>query len=204
MLESRKLSVFSFFLSFFIIIPLFVFAEEITLTTYYPSPYGSYNELQLYPHTTTTTCNSNARGTLYYDDATNQVMFCKQTAPSTYSWQAVGGGMPSGTIVMWSGSIASIPSGWYLCNGANSTPDLRNRFVIAAGSTYAVGATGDGSIPAHVHSINESKRGGYAGNNEFYTVAIGGGSPTTLDTNSTGSGTANIAVYYALAYIMKS
>ena len=43
-------------------------------------------------------------------------------------------GVPSGVIVMWSGSIATIPSGWYLCNGANGTPDLRNRFVVAAGT----------------------------------------------------------------------
>jgi hypothetical protein len=50
--------------------------------------------------------------------------------------------VPSGGIIMWSGSIASIPSGWFLCNGANSTPDLRDRFVVGAGTTYAVAATG--------------------------------------------------------------
>jgi hypothetical protein len=49
---------------------------------------------------------------------------------------------PSGAIVLWSGSIASIPSGWYLCNGSNSTPDLRDRFIVGAGSTYSVDATG--------------------------------------------------------------
>ena len=49
---------------------------------------------------------------------------------------------PSGGIVMWSGSVASIPSGWLLCDGTNGTPDLRNRFIVGAGSTYAVGATG--------------------------------------------------------------
>jgi len=51
-------------------------------------------------------------------------------------------GLPSGAIVLWSGSIASIPSGWLLCNGSNGTPDLRDRFVVGAGSTYAVNATG--------------------------------------------------------------
>ncbi len=34
--------------------------------------------------------------------------------------------------IMWSGTIATIPSGWYLCNGSNGTPDLRNKFVIGA------------------------------------------------------------------------
>jgi hypothetical protein len=38
--------------------------------------------------------------------------------------------VPSGAIMMWSGSEASIPAGWVLCNGSNSTPDLRNRFVV--------------------------------------------------------------------------
>lgn len=49
---------------------------------------------------------------------------------------------PQGGIILWSGSVASIPSGWALCNGANGTPDLRNRFIIGAGSTYAPGNTG--------------------------------------------------------------
>jgi len=50
--------------------------------------------------------------------------------------------VPSGSIIMWSGSIGSIPVGYYLCNGSNGTPDLRDRFVIGAGNSYAVGATG--------------------------------------------------------------
>lgn len=49
---------------------------------------------------------------------------------------------PSGGIIMWSGSVASIPTGWLLCNGANGTPDLRNRFIIGAGSGYGPGAVG--------------------------------------------------------------
>lgn len=40
--------------------------------------------------------------------------------------------IPSGLISMWSGTIATIPSGWYLCNGANGTPDLRNKFIVGA------------------------------------------------------------------------
>ena len=48
----------------------------------------------------------------------------------------------SGMIMLWSGSIGSIPSGWYLCDGTNGTPDLRDRFVVGSGNTYAVGNTG--------------------------------------------------------------
>lgn len=72
--------------------------------------------------------------------------------------------IPAGVITLWSGSIASIPSGWLLCNGASSTPDLRDRFVVGAGTTYAVGATGGANtvtldttmIPSHTHSISAS------------------------------------------------
>ena len=42
--------------------------------------------------------------------------------------------IPTGVIVMWSGSVASIPSGWTLCDGSNGTPDLRNRFIAGAGT----------------------------------------------------------------------
>lgn len=72
--------------------------------------------------------------------------------------------VPTGAIILWSGSTASIPSGWVLCNGSNSTPDLRDRFVVGAGSSYAVNATGGASsvtlsaseIPSHSHSASSS------------------------------------------------
>jgi hypothetical protein len=50
--------------------------------------------------------------------------------------------IPAGGIIIWSGSIGAIPTGYYLCNGQNGTPDLRDRFVVGAGNTYAVGNTG--------------------------------------------------------------
>jgi hypothetical protein len=53
--------------------------------------------------------------------------------------------IPTGIISMWSGSIASIPSGWLLCDGTNGTPDLRNRFIVSAGLSYAPGNTGGSS-----------------------------------------------------------
>jgi hypothetical protein len=62
--------------------------------------------------------------------------------------------IPAGGILLWSGSIGSIPAGYVLCNGNNGTPDLRNRFIVGAGSTYAVDATGgsaDSTLPTHTH-----------------------------------------------------
>jgi len=71
---------------------------------------------------------------------------------NTPTW---GSGFPSGGIIIWSGSSASIPSGWLLCDGSSSTPDLRNRFVVGATSTYAVGATGGSAnaiVVSHTHT----------------------------------------------------
>jgi hypothetical protein len=45
-------------------------------------------------------------------------------------------------ILWWNGSTGTIPSGWHLCDGTGGTPDLRDRFVVGAGVTYALGATG--------------------------------------------------------------
>jgi microcystin-dependent protein len=75
---------------------------------------------------------------------------------------AVSAALPTGIISLWSGAANAIPSGWLLCNGSSGTPDLRNRFIVGAGDTYAVGDTGgsatvtltSGEIPAHAHSIN--------------------------------------------------
>lgn len=61
--------------------------------------------------------------------------------------------MPSGGIIMWSGSIASVPTGWYLCDGNNGTPNLTNRFVVCAGGSYSVGSTGGAST----HSMIEAE-----------------------------------------------
>jgi len=104
----------------------------------------------------------------------------------SFTLPQVAGEVPSGGIIMWSGSIANIPSGWLLCNGQNGTPDLRDRFVVGAGSTYAPNATGGANsvtlntnqIPSHTHGFNAT------------TGAAGGHNHT--GTTSTASLTGNI------------
>ena len=71
----------------------------------------------------------------------------------------------TGMIMLWYGSVASIPSGWVLCDGNNSTPDLRERFVVGAGGNnstvsgngYSVDDKGgftDATLVEHSHTIN--------------------------------------------------
>lgn len=47
-----------------------------------------------------------------------------------------GTSVPQGTILPWYGKLDEIPDGFYLCDGKNGTPDLRNRFLVGAGDTY--------------------------------------------------------------------
>jgi len=68
--------------------PLVFSQETLTITTYYPSPYGSYNELQLYPHSDPVTpCNANTRGTMFYDADDGLIKICEG---SSGNWVAMG------------------------------------------------------------------------------------------------------------------
>lgn len=80
--------------------------------------------------------------------------------------------VPSGVIVMWSGSVATIPGGWYLCDGTNSTPDLRDRFIIGArqddsgtaktnvtGSLTQTGGSKDAIVVSHTHTATVTDPG---------------------------------------------
>ena len=59
------------------------------------------------------------------------------------------GTIPIGGIIMWSGTTSDIPAGWALCNGVASNgltpPDLRDRFIVGAGSAYSPKAVGGAS-----------------------------------------------------------
>lgn len=59
--------------------------------------------------------------------------------------------VPAGVICMWSGSIASIPANFRLCDGTNGTPDLRDKFIVGAGLSYVPGAVG--GTTTHTHSV---------------------------------------------------
>jgi hypothetical protein len=95
-------------------------------------------------------------------------------------------GVPTGAILLWSGSVASVPSGWNLCDGTNGTPNLRDRFVVGAGSTYAVGATGgsaDAITVSHTHTFSATT--GSAGAHQHFVAGgtYSGGSSGALESN---------------------
>jgi microcystin-dependent protein len=164
--------------------------------------------------------------TTYYGDAANMTVNGSTLASAI---TGIGAIVPSGVIVMWSGTITNIPTGWALCNGSNGTPDLRSKFIVGATSdastgvtfnadtgavsgAYAPGNTG-GSVahqlttaemPAHTHTTesNNATGGNYSG---------GGNSSNLGPYYSTTTGSAgasdfheNRPPYYALAFIMKT
>ena len=107
----------------------------------------------------------------------------------------------SGIICLWSGSIASIPAGWALCNGANGTPDLRDKFIVGAGSTYAVGASGGAVNHTHTftgdgHTHDIPIGNDIASGANFDNVTDSGNATGTTDNGS------SLPPYYALAFIM--
>lgn len=149
------------------------------------------------------------------------------------TWQPIpDSGIPSGVIVMWSGSIDSIPTDWVLCDGKNGTPDLRERFIVGAGGDnpdvngptdgYSPGAHGcddqwkhkltEAEMPAHTHTYTYTtyytladnvKRDGGEGYWRYTNSA--GGTTSSVGGNPDGSTQPheNRPPYYALAYIMK-
>ena len=79
-----------------------------------------------------------------------------KVATTAFVTAAVLAALPAGVITIWSGSSGAIPTGWLLCNGTSGTPDLRDKFVVGAGSTYAVAATGgsaNATLVSHSHTI---------------------------------------------------
>lgn len=144
-----------------------------------------------------------------------------------------GNGVPSGVILIWRNSVATIPTGFVICDGTNGTPDLRDKFVAGAGGTYAVNAQGGsntvtlsiGQMPSHNHRFNSNgNRGGGGGGREPYTFGTPGNS-LSIDTSWVGGDPTGVPIingipqstsikttlphenrppYWALCYIMKT
>lgn len=77
--------------------------------------------------------------------------------------------IPRGIITMWSGAVDAVPSGWHLCDGTNGTPDLRNRFIVGAGNSYAPGNTGGSLTYTPTITVNGSGTGVQVG---YHTLTI--------------------------------
>ena len=174
-------------------------------------------------HTGAVEPTSTSAGQLWFDTSGAGVLKVRDKADSAYdNVDTTSTALPTGIISLWYGSIASIPSGWSLCDGSGSTPDLRDNFVIGAGTggSYAVGATG-GSTTSGPHTLTESQmpihdhsyyQRGFTNDNTLGAGDDDFSDDTQLYTGGTGnaggdaahSHAATIPPYYALCYIMKT
>lgn len=110
-----------------------------------------------------------------------------QTDGTNGSFASVSGGtsIPSDTIAIWAGNIANIPSGWVVCDGLNSTPNLQDRFVVGAGSSYSVDDTGGvDSVLLSTSQLAAHSHGGSTSSDDAH-----GSGATTDNTDPTGSET---------------
>lgn len=109
----------------------------------------------------------------------------------------------AGSILMWAGATDDVPRGFILCDGTGGTPDLRNKFVIAAGSTYGVDATGGTSSP-HTHSFTSSSHTHSIVASSGSGIRTGGDVSRTTDgatVSGTSASASHMPPYYALAFI---
>ena len=118
--------------------------------------------------------------------------------------------VPSGGIIMWSGSIATIPAGWKLCDGNNGTPNLTNKFIIGAnadvssvaktiveGTATQTGGTKDAIVVDHSHTLStnatvsstniDHTHGFTSGQGPFGTTGSGGTGATAGTTGGMNS-----------------
>ncbi len=116
----------------FLLLAGYVYAQEsLTITTYYPSPYGVYNELRLYPHVIAGgSCTDSTKGTMAYSSADEQLYLCQGAAlgwlPLSNLWGAVASGSPN---------IHNLNTGFV---GINTLTPLYRLHV--EGTVYASGA----------------------------------------------------------------
>lgn len=88
--------------------------------------------------------------------------------------------LPAGCILMWSGSVGSIPAGWHLCDGTSGTPNLQDKFIVGAGSAYVPAQTGG----AVAFSVATNTAGIHAHGG---VTAVGGSHTHTASTDTQGA-----------------
>ncbi len=98
-----------------------------------------------------------ARGeALFFDDG--------QIPAAAVALPAPAPAIPTGCIVDWFGTAGNVPAGWFICDGTNGTPDLRNRFLIGASAENPAHSSGGAdqilttgvieSAGSHLHNVS--------------------------------------------------
>lgn len=107
--------------------------------------------------------------------------------------------VPVGGIMMWSGAINTIPTGWALCDGSNGTPDLSGKFIVgydANDEDYdTIGSQGgaeevtltESQMPQHNHTGTTNSTGSHRHNTQIRQDGFGVGDGSSLTINTDGN-----------------
>lgn len=102
-----------------------------------------------------------------YDDPVPQTPPYGEWVMLASGTQSQNSNVPSGGIIMWSGTIASIPTGWALCNGSSGTPDLTDKFIISVASA----AENPGTAPVNGFFVDIEPGSVVAPDRRFFKLA---------------------------------
>jgi len=143
------------------------------------------------------------------------------------NWQLIKSELPMGIMCFWADDPSTVPEGWIICDGMNGTPDVTDKFIIGASSSYPLLSTGGSLEKQHSHTFSIGAEITFSGEQYFlesgsfregtYQVAIDGyvayrnGEPqqepeypahSHTANNVTGHSTSTPPPYYAL-YVIK-
>jgi len=181
---------------------------------------GTANSAQGAANTAQGTANS-AQGTANSAQGTantgvSKANTAQSRADSAFSLAELGQ-TPIGGIIFIAGGFG-IPENWALCDGSNGTPDLRDRFIVAAGTIYAAGSTGgsdeaevttaqggSGSTATGTASINTTTAGAAAGTDVTAVVGVtDDGHGHSIADHEHNVTVPTVPPYYAMAMIMRT
>lgn len=108
--------------------------------------------------------------------------------------------VPSGSVIMWYGTLNVVNpviggvanTNWRLCDGDGGTPDLRDKFVVGAGSSYigdpGSNSTGGNISSAHDHTVDPDNFTTNAGGSHAHTMGGPSGGSEECDDFAGGGG----------------
>jgi hypothetical protein len=160
-----------------------------------------------------------ATGTLLNSDGSAASLTAIPAANITGTLPAIDGssltgiaGIPTGVIAMWHGAAGAIPSGWVICDGNNSTPNLTDKFIKSTGTANATGGSATSGattlatsqIPSHQHYVGDVTPNS-SGTLKAVYGAYGAGQQSGLEGGG-GSHThpQSEPVFFSLIFIMKT
>jgi hypothetical protein len=139
----------------------------------YPLTAEAFNHIETQYTAIKADIDIHSHDALYYPKATSDITFFSLSYYAGFDADLLDGYhfsgliatvLPVGAIVIWSGTDANIPAGWVIANGGSGSPDLRNRFIVGAGSTFAQNTTGgafataiSGGVTVGSHAITAAE-----------------------------------------------